>query len=155
MRFSVIMPLYNKGPYVEKALRSILSQTFPDFELIIVNDGSQDVSLAIANRVLEGTGAIVIDQENAGVSTARNNGVATSHGDYLCFLDADDWWEPTFLERMNWFIEKYPEAKLFATNYFYIKNGRPGNHDAWDVFRDIESRPCIYSSGAVLQIWPI
>lgn len=125
MRFSVIVPLYNKAPYVEKALRSILAQTFADYELIVVNDGSMDDSLAVAKRVLGGSEAIIIDQENAGVSTARNNGVAASHGDYLCFLDADDWWEPMFLERMNSFIDEYSEARLFATNYHYVKNSHP------------------------------
>lgn len=124
MRFSVIVPLYNKAPYVEKALRSVLAQTFADYELIVVNDGSRDDSLTVAKRVLEGSEAIIIDQENVGVSTTRNNGVAVSHGDYLCFLDADDWWEPEFLERMNWLVEKYPEAHLFAVNYYYVKNGR-------------------------------
>lgn len=124
MRFSVIVPLYNKAPYVEKALRSVLAQTFADYELIVVNDGSKDDSLAVAKRVLDGSGAIIIDQENAGVSTARNNGVAASHGDYICFLDADDWWEPRFLERMSWFVDEYSEALLFATNYHYVKNGQ-------------------------------
>lgn len=124
MRFSVIVPLYNKAPYVEKALRSVLAQTFADYELIVVNDGSKDDSLIVAERVLEGSGAIIIDQENAGVSTARNNGVAASHGEYICFLDADDWWESRFLERMNRFVDEYPEARLFATNYHYVKNGQ-------------------------------
>lgn len=124
MRFSVIVPLYNKAPYVEKALKSILSQTFTDYELIVVNDGSKDDSLAIAQRALEGTDAIIIDQKNAGVSTARNNGVTASHGEYICFLDADDWWEPTFLEKMNGFVGQYPEARLYGTNYYYVKNGK-------------------------------
>lgn len=125
MRFSVIVPLYNKALYVEKVLKSILSQTFTDYELIVVNDGSKDDSLAAARQVLEGSDVIIIDQQNSGVSTARNNGVAASHGEYLCFLDADDWWEPTFLERMNAFVDEYPDARLYATNYHYIKNGRP------------------------------
>lgn len=124
MRFSIIIPLYNKGPYVEKALRSVLAQTFTDYELIVVNDGSKDESLAIAKRVLYGSGAIIIDQENAGVSTARNNGVAASHGDYVCFLDADDWWETTFLEELDQLVDDYPGAGIFGTNYYYVKNGR-------------------------------
>ena len=124
MRFSVIIPLYNKGPYVEKTLRSIFDQSYSDYELIIVNDGSQDNSLILAKQVLEGRKAIIINQENLGVSTARNNGVAASHGDYICFLDADDWWEPAFLERMDRFIEEYSEAGIYGTNYYYVKNNR-------------------------------
>lgn len=124
MRFSVIIPLYNKAPYVEKALRSVLGQTFPEYELIVVNDGSKDDSLAVAEHVLEGSGATVISQENAGVSTARNNGVAASHGDYICFLDADDWWEPTFLEKMSQFIDEFTEAGIYGCGYYLVKNGK-------------------------------
>lgn len=124
MRFSVIIPLYNKAPYVEKALRSVLGQTFPEYELIVVNDGSKDDSLAVAEHVLEGSGATVISQENAGVSTARNNGVAASHGDYICFLDADDWWEPTFLEKMSQFIDEFTDVGIYGCGYYLVKNGK-------------------------------
>jgi len=101
MRFSVIIPLYNKAPYIEKALQSVLEQTFDDFEVIVVDDGSSDDSYSIAKSVLEASEKPfkLIHQENAGVSTARNNGVAASHGEFICFLDGDDWWAPTFLER--------------------------------------------------------
>ena len=145
MRFSVIIPLYNKAPYVEKAVRSVLSQTFTDYELIIVDDGSTDGSGERAQAALqtpsplgegeggeapitppfrEGTGVGFLRQQNAGVSTARNNGVAASKGDYICFLDADDWWEPTFLEETDQLIEDYPDAGIYGTNYYYVKNGK-------------------------------
>jgi len=102
MRFSVIIPLYNKAPYVAKAIGSVLTQTFTDFELAIVDDGSKDNSAQIAERAIEGCdNCRLIRQENAGVSMARNNGVSLSQGEYLCFLDADDWWAPTFLEEMS------------------------------------------------------
>ena len=102
-----------------------MEQTFKDYEIIVVDDGSTDDSLGIAKDVLEESklNYQLIPQENAGVSTARNNGVAVSHGDYLCFLDADDWWAPTFLERMDWLIKEYPEARIYGTNYYYVKNG--------------------------------
>lgn len=125
MRFSVIIPLYNKEPFVEKTLRSALDQTFSDYEIIVVNDGSKDGSSDVAKRVLEGIeNATTIDQENAGVSTARNNGIAAAKGDYICFLDADDWWESTFLEEMNKLIQDHPEAGLYCTNYYYVHNGK-------------------------------
>jgi len=118
MRFSVIIPLYNKAPYVAKAIGSVLSQTFPDYELVIVDDGSRDDSAAIAARVIEGNASCrLLKQENEGVSIARNNGVAESQGEYLCFLDADDWWEPTFLEEMDRFIAEFSEAGIYGTNY--------------------------------------
>lgn len=125
MRFSIIIPLYNKAPYVAKALESVAAQTWRDFEVIVVDDGSTDGSADIAGKVLAGSGCEyqLLRQPNAGVSTARNNGVAASCGEYVCFLDADDWWAPTFLERMNWLIGEYPDAGIYGTNYYYVKNG--------------------------------
>ena len=126
MRFSVIIPLYNKGLYISKALASVLEQTFRDFELIVVDDGSTDDSSLVAQSVLKNADVKhqLIRQENAGVSTARNNGVLAASGDYICFLDADDWWAPSFLERMDWLINEYPDAGIYGTNYYYVKNGR-------------------------------
>jgi len=126
MQFSVIIPLYNKAPYVGKALRSVLDQTFTDFEVIVVDDGSTDESAHAAEIALSDASVEwqLIHQENAGVSTARNNGAAHSKGEYLCFLDADDWWDPSFLERMDWLIREYPDAGIWGTNYYYVKNGR-------------------------------
>lgn len=127
MKFSVIIPLYNKAPYVEKALESVCRQTYSDYELIVINDGSTDDSCMIAEKYLQGIDGInyrLIAQENAGVSAARNNGVAASKGEYVAFLDADDWWEPTFLEKMAQLIEDYSEAGLYASNYMYYKPGK-------------------------------
>lgn len=122
MKFSVIIPLYNKGPYIEKALRSVFAQTYTDYEIIVVDDGSKDDSDTIAERVLTESAAPyqLIRQENAGVSMARNNGVARSHGDYLCFLDADDWWDPAFLEEMSKLIEEFPDAGIYGTSYTIV-----------------------------------
>lgn len=126
MRFSVIIPLYNKAPYVRKALESVLGQTYSDFELIVVDDGSNDDSLSVAKDVIAGSSinAQLIHQDNAGVSSARNNGVAASHGDYICFLDADDWWALDFLKQMDGLINEYPDAGIYGTNYFIISRGR-------------------------------
>ena len=121
MKFSVIIPLYNKAPYVAKAIGSVLSQTFTDYELIVVNDGSTDNSATIAAQALIGhPNSMLIQQENAGVSAARNNGVAASKGEYLCFLDADDWWDPTFLEEMEKLVEEFPEAGIYGSNYTIV-----------------------------------
>lgn len=122
MRFSVIIPLYNKAPYIEKALRSVLAQTFTDYELIVVDDGSQDDSANVAEKVLAESVIRhqLIHQDNAGVSCARNRGVANSQGEYLCFLDADDWWAPSFLAEMSTLIDEYPEAGIYGTGYTIV-----------------------------------
>ena len=124
--FSVIIPLYNKASYIEKAVQSILSQTFKGYELIIVNDGSTDNSLEIVQQLNNSTiqQFNIINQSNSGVSTARNNGVKASKYDYIAFLDADDWWEPDYLYQMKQFIENYKQAGLWAAKYFKVKNGK-------------------------------
>ena len=116
MFFSVIIPLY-----VNKAISTVLAQTFPDYELIIVDDGSKDNSAEMAAKAIDGhKHCRLIKQKNQGVSVARNNGVAASRGDYLCFLDADDWWEPTFLDEMACFVADYPDAGIYGTNYTIV-----------------------------------
>ncbi len=125
MKFSVIIPLYNKAPYVAKAIDSVLSQTFTDYELIIIDDGSKDNSFSFALKAIEGSNNChIYKQENAGVSVARNNGVALSQGDYLCFLDADDWWAPTFLEELSKLIDEFPDAGIYGTGYTIVNETR-------------------------------
>lgn len=126
MKFSVIVPLYNKEAFVERTLRSVLSQTFADYELIVIDDGSSDGSYQKACDVLgmENPRCRIVKQENSGVGAARNKGVALARGEYVAFLDADDWWEPTFLEEVNRLTERYPEAATFATGFYLIKNGK-------------------------------
>jgi len=108
---SVIIPLFNKEVYIKKCIQSVLAQTYSNFELIIVNDGSTDGSLL---KVLEFVDSRIsfLTQENSGVSIARNNGVSVSKHDYIAFLDADDWWEPTFLEEMKALVETFPDAGI-------------------------------------------
>jgi len=121
--FSVVIPLYNKSQYVSKAIRSVLSQTFLDYELIVVDDGSTDDSLerlaGIVDKRLK-----VITQANAGVSAARNKGVQYSKYRYVAFLDADDWWDSHFLAGIRDLIIGFPEAALYGTSYYTVKNGR-------------------------------
>ncbi len=125
MLFSVIIPLFNKAPYVAKAIQSVLAQSFTNYELIVVDDGSKDESASVAAEAIEGrANCRLVRQENAGVSTARNNGVASSNGEYICFLDADDWWEPAFLEEMSKQINEYPEAGIYGTSYTIVNETR-------------------------------
>jgi glycosyltransferase involved in cell wall biosynthesis len=120
--FTIVIPLYNKVEYVVKAINSVLLQTFRDFELIIVDDGSTDKSVEIAEGVYDARIRIV-KQNNSGVSTARNNGVALAKYDYVAFLDADDWWHQDFLLEMSSLIDKYKDAAIYASHYFIVKNG--------------------------------
>ena len=127
--FSVIIPLYNKAPYIEKAIRSVTAQTCRDFELIVIDDGSKDGGFETAKKLLDvltpplgGWGATC--QKNQGVSVTRNNGVKLAKYDYIAFLDADDWWAPTYLEGMKNLIAQYPEAGIYGSCYYKVKNGK-------------------------------
>jgi glycosyltransferase involved in cell wall biosynthesis len=123
--FSVIIPLYNKAPYVVKALRSVMSQTFREFEVIIIDDGSTDQSYEVAqNFILQTTNFKLHTQPNQGVSVARNNGVKIAQYPYICFLDADDWWAPTFLEEMKALIEEFPDAGIYGSSYYKVKDSK-------------------------------
>ena len=156
MKFSIIIPLYNKAPYIRKALESVLAQTYADYELIIIDDGSTDGSAEIAEAILQDPASRLIAssphrlirQANSGVSAARNNGVAQAGGDYIAFLDADDWWETTYLERMAQLIEDYSEAGLYACNYVYYKPGK--THVALNIPTGYINYPkAYYESGAM------
>lgn len=96
---SIIMPVYNVEAYVEKAIQSILRQTFPDFELIIVDDGSSDDSMAVVSKYANDSRIKILHKENAGVSAARNDGIKAATGTYIGFVDSDDEVDEEFLSR--------------------------------------------------------
>ncbi len=100
-KVSVIMPVYGVEKYVGRAIESVLNQTLVDFELLVVDDGSPDGSGAICDRYAARDSRVrVFHQENAGAPAARNRAMDHARGEYLCFLDADDWAEPSMLEEM-------------------------------------------------------
>lgn len=158
-RFSIIIPLYNKAPYVRKALDSVIAQTFTDWECIIIDDGSTDGSAAICEEFIYSLSPSLVQsfcllrQSNKGVASARNNGVAASHAPYVCFLDADDWWEPTFLEEMDKLINEYPDAGIYASNYIYYKPGK--THVALSLPRGYIDYPKAYLQSGSMPVTSI
>lgn len=117
-KISVIIPLYNKEQYCADAIQSVLTQNYPEFELIIINDGSTDNSETIARQAIEGEPrAHIINQDNKGVSAARNMGVKKAKYDYLAFLDADDLWHPNYLEVMMSAIIEHPDEHWFGVSF--------------------------------------
>ena len=106
-KISVIVPVYQVEPYIHCCVDSILAQTFPDYELILVDDGSPDRCPAICDAYAEKDGRIhVIHQENGGLSAARNAGIDMAKGEFLTFVDSDDMIHPQFLERLINNLEK-------------------------------------------------
>ena len=114
---SVVIPLYNKAQSIRKTLDSVLAQTYTDYEVIVVDDGSTDDSFAVAKQVigerLEVRGK-VIRQANAGVSAARNAGIMAASGEYIAFLDGDDLWHPEYLATLHQLIVDYPDAAVYG-----------------------------------------
>lgn len=129
--FSVIIPLYNKAPYIEKAIFSVLNQSFQEFEVIVLDDGSTDDSwICLQNVIIQVqkkypdlySKITILQQNNKGVSATRNIGVAIAKYDYIAFLDADDWWSNFFLEKMNGLISQFPDAGIYGSSYYKVKN---------------------------------
>ena len=114
--FSVVIPLYNKVEHIKRSIDSVLEQSYSDFEIVVVNDGSTDGSGELVKKYNDKR-IKLIEQDNAGVSIARNTGISNSNGLYIAFLDADDFWYPDFLDTIKNLIEKYPKAGAYATAY--------------------------------------
>ncbi|WP_291113556.1 glycosyltransferase family 2 protein [Flavobacterium sp. UBA6135] len=116
-RFSVIIPLYNKENFIKNTIKSVLNQTFTDFELIIVDDCSTDGSLSEIKSFTNTNVRIIEHDVNKGLSASRNTGILNSNAEYVTFLDADDLWKENFLYEINKLIKEFPLASLYATNY--------------------------------------
>jgi len=99
-KISIVVPVYNVEQYLDKCLRSILDQTHENLEVIVVNDGSKDSSPEIISSFLSDSRILYINQENAGVTAARNRGIEAATGDFLGFVDSDDWIEPETYETL-------------------------------------------------------
>jgi glycosyltransferase involved in cell wall biosynthesis len=118
--FTVVIPLYNKSATIERTLESVLAQSLPPSEILVVNDGSTDSGDAIA-RATADPRVRVIDQANSGVSRARNAGLRAASSPYVAFLDADDRWHPEFLARMSDLIGKHPGGVLYGAGFFTVE----------------------------------
>ncbi|WP_303316209.1 glycosyltransferase [Flavivirga abyssicola] len=114
--FSVIIPLYNKEAFIEYTIKSVLNQSFNDFEIILVDDGSTDNSYKIASK-FDDIRINLIQQKNKGVSVARNVGIKNAKGKYIALLDADDIWHDNHLMELKKQILLFPEAGLYCNNY--------------------------------------
>ena len=115
---SIVIPLYNKEKQIVAALQKVFEQTYQDFEVIIVDDGSTDGSISEVNKFSDSR-VRLISQENAGVSMARNKGIENAKGKYIAFLDADDEWDSQYLEEQINLINRYPQCDIFASNYIF------------------------------------
>lgn len=156
---SVVIPLYNKELSVGRTILSVLAQTYQKFEIIVVNDGSTDKSYDEVRKI-EDTRIRIISQKNSGVSKTRNTGVNEAKFDYIALLDADDLWEPTFLEEMISLIRDFPEASLFGSSWYNLQKdgskstfiyGYPLGYRGYiDNYFDITTYNTLFNSSSVI-----
>jgi glycosyltransferase involved in cell wall biosynthesis len=124
VKVSVVIPLYNARDVIAETIESVLAQTWTDYEIIVVDDGSQDGSGELVQAF--GDRVRYIWQENTGVAGARNRGIEESHGEYIALLDHDDLWDPTKLEKQVRMLEQNPEIGMVLTDVGHIdKYGNP------------------------------
>ncbi|MBP7901358.1 MAG: glycosyltransferase [Spirochaetes bacterium] len=121
--FSVIIPVFNRKEFLARAMRSVLSQNFTDYELIIVDDGSTDG----LDNIYSQDNIIFIRKENGGVSSARNSGIKTASGEYIAFLDSDDEWKTNKLSMQRDYIKENSEIRIFQSDEEWIRRGEKVN----------------------------
>jgi glycosyltransferase involved in cell wall biosynthesis len=154
---TVIIPTYNRSQFVVEAVESVLSQTYPDFEVIVVDDGSTDDTVAVLRR-FEGRIRLV-RQENRGPAAARNRGLSEASGEFIAFLDSDDLWDKRKLERQVSFLEDHPSELICYTDEIWIRRGVRVNprkrHAKWDGWIFEKCLPlCIISPSSVMMRRP-
>mgnify|MGYP001181247214 FL=1 len=122
MNISVVIPTYNRVELLKRSIDSVINQTTKPFEIIIVDDGSNDGTEAMVKKKYDSLK--LIKQKNKGASAARNTGIKASSGEWICFLDSDDEWKNNKLEKQITFVANNSDYKFFHSNEIWIKNGK-------------------------------
>ena len=122
MNISVVIPTYNRVELLKRSIDSVINQTIKPFEIIIVDDGSNDGTEAMVKKKYDSLK--LIKQKNKGASAARNTGIKASSGEWICFLDSDDEWKNNKLEKQITFVANNSDYKFFHSNEIWIKNGK-------------------------------
>ena len=135
--FSVIIPAFNAEKFIARAIKSVLRQTNQNFEIIIINDGSQDQTEAAISQ-FEDNRIVYLYQENSGVSAARNRGILASKGEYICFLDADDEWKSNHLEVVSSLINQYADCGMYVTGYDVRLNNGEIVHKSQQILKHVD-----------------
>lgn len=150
MKISVVIPVYNVEPYLEQCLDSVINQTYTALEIILVDDGSTDNSGWICDEYAQKDNRIrVIHQTNAGVSVARNTGIAVASGEYISFVDSDDWLEPGMYESLCSVFKTHPDVDMLMCDYTQIFE-----QEKREIIQDIDGG--YYSKEKIIrQIYPV
>ena len=147
---SIIIPVYKVEKYIGACINSVLDQSYKDYEIILVDDGSPDESITIAEELLRSRPGIdfkVIHTDNLGVSSARNTGIKASSGDYLIMIDSDDILVPDFLSTYVEMISEAPEYDIYSSGFQVVKEG--------ETYTEQQTNPCrnIYNSEMAQELF--
>ena len=151
---SVIIPTFNRAQKVSRAISSVLSQTFNDIELIVIDDGSIDETADVLAQFKDRI-TLIRHSENMGVSAARNSGIKASRSPLIAFLDSDDWWMPEKLETQVRYFRENPEVVICQTEEIWMRNGVRVNpwkkhiKPSGDIFEQ-SLKLCVVSPSAVM-----
>lgn len=137
--FSIVIPFFNREKYLAKAVKSVLNQTNPNWELILVNDGSTDNSLGIARSFSDPRIRILSHSPNKGNAVARNAGWKSTHYPWVAYLDSDDWYEPDYLNRMTQAIRSNPNSVFFWTGVRFVNDW--GNNQKEEFWKPLKTLP--------------
>ena len=150
---SVIIPTFNRASVFSRAVESVFSQTFKNFELIVIDDGSEDNTSEMIMKF--GKPVRYFQIQHSGVSKARNTGIEKANGEWISFLDSDDYWLPQKLEKQLAYLEIHPEYRICHTDEIWIKNGRRINqgkkhikYSGWFFYPSL--RLCLISPSTVI-----
>ncbi len=122
-KVSVIMPVYNNGKYLKECLESVINQTYKNLEIIIIDDKSSDNSLEVISRFNDKRIKIIKLRKNSGVAIARNKGVEIATGEYICFIDSDDFWDLDKIKKQVEFMKQNDYTFIYG-DYVYVKDGK-------------------------------
>ncbi len=163
MKFSVVIPLYNKQSCIRESLNSVLNQTYEDFEVIVVDDGSTDGSLEVVKGFSDER-LRVIEKANGGVSSARNAGIAAARHEWIAFLDSDDIWSCFHLQALVDLHDRFPNAEVICTNYLPFSAGEDYIGKLYSIEQDmrcavikdyyrrlLSRKHCVWSSAVTIK----
>ena len=122
-KVSVIIPVYNSKKYIKDCINSVINQTYKNLEILVINDKSTDSSLKIINKIKDKRIKVINLKRNSGVAVARNEGIKAATGDYICFIDSDDYWTLTKIEKQVKFMKENDYTFIYG-DYEFLKNGK-------------------------------
>ena len=150
---SIIVPVYNVEKFLEHCINSVINQTYTNWELILINDGSQDSSPEICNQyALLNEKIKVIHKSNGGLSSARNAGIEVAHGDYITFLDSDDFWHPDYLKTLLSYSVKH-NADIVQCNFLRVNSDFSGVKERSLICKLYDNHSVFVQEAANIIVW--